>query len=356
MIEFDNVNLSLGSFSLYDVSMKINKGEYFFIIGPSGAGKTILLETIAGLHLPDSGRVLIRGEDVFLKPPEKRDIALVYQDYSLFPHMTIFDNVAFGLRMAKKSRAEVKESVDKMLIHFGISHLRDRKPLTMSGGEQQRVALARALIVNPEILLLDEPLSAMDPVNRDRFIKDLDSIHREFGITIVQVTHSREEAIALADRIAVIADGRLEQTGSLAEVFKTPASPVVARMAGIDNIFDGIITDLGGDGTCTIDIEGVSLRASYSGYVGNDVNLYIHSSDIILSGEMPQNSGCNILKGKIEGIFQRNNYYRIVIDCGISVYSSLSPREMVTRSLKPGMEVYLTFSPDDIHITSARNS
>jgi len=351
MIEFDNINLSLGSFSLYDVSMKINKGEYFFIIGPSGAGKTILLETIAGLHLPDSGRVLIRGEDVFLKPPEKRDIALVYQDYSLFPHMTIFDNVAFGLRMAKKSKAEVKESVDRMLEHFGISHLSKRKPLTMSGGEQQRVALARALVVNPEILLLDEPLSAMDPVNRDRFIKDLDSIHKEFGITIVQVTHSREEAIALADRIAVIADGRLEQTGTLDEVFKTPASPVVARMAGIDNIFEGIIADNNDDGSCFIDIEGVRLKTSYAGEPGEKINLYIHSSDVLLNEDMPENSGCNILKGRIEGIFQRNNYYRIIVDCGISVYSSLSPREMAESNLKPGTEIYVTFSPGDIHIT-----
>ena len=353
MIEFDDVNLSLGSFSLYNVSMKINKGEYFFIIGPSGAGKTILLETIAGLHLPDSGRVLIRGEDVFLKPPEKRGIALVYQDYSLFPHMTIFDNVAFGLRMAKKSKAEVKESVDKMLKHFGISHLSERKPLTMSGGEQQRVALARALVVNPEILLLDEPLSAMDPVNRDRFIKDLDSIHRQFGITIVQVTHSREEAIALADRIAVIADGRLEQTGSLAEVFKTPASPVVARMAGIDNIFDGVITGSGDGGTCTIYIEGVSLKALYDGKQGDNVTLYIHASDVILMEKKPDKSCDNVLNGRIEGIFERNNYYRVVTDCGISVYSSLSPREMAESSLKPGMKVCVVFSPGDIHITSA---
>ncbi|UUX91591.1 ABC transporter ATP-binding protein [Methanoplanus endosymbiosus] len=351
MIEFDDVNLSLGSFSLYNVSMKINKGEYFFIIGPSGAGKTILLETIAGLHLPDSGRVLIRGEDVFLKPPEKRDIALVYQDYSLFPHMTIFDNVAFGLRMAKKSRAEVKESVGRMLNHFGISHLSERKPLTMSGGEQQRVALARALVINPEILLLDEPLSAMDPVNRDRFIKDLDSIHKEFGITIVQVTHSREEAISLADRIAVIADGRLEQTGSLNEVFKTPASPVVARMAGIDNIFDGVVTDAGDDGICLIDLGGVSLKVLYSGKKGDNVNLYIHASDVLLMDSMPENGPDNILNGKIEGIFQRNNYFRVIVDCGESIYSSLSPREMAESNFKPGMEVYVAFSSANVHIT-----
>ena len=191
MIEFDRVSLALGSFSLNDVSLTIGRGDYYFIVGPSGAGKTVLLETIAGLHRPESGRVLLRGEEITTLPPEKRRVALVYQDYSLFPHMKVADNVGYGLKMQRRDKARIRERVADLLQQFGIDHLADRYPATLSGGEQQRVALARSIAVDPDVLLLDEPLSALDPVSKEKFIRDLQRIHREHNLTIVQVSHSR---------------------------------------------------------------------------------------------------------------------------------------------------------------------
>ena len=163
MIVLEHVSLSLGDFSLHDVDLRINKGEYLVLMGPSGAGKTVLLETIAGLRFPDNGRILLDGIDVSSIPPEKRRIAIVYQDYSLFPHMTAFENIAFGLRLRNVSGSETEQRVRSLLREFNLDHLMDRYPSSLSGGEQQRVALARALAVKPDILLLDEPFSALDP-------------------------------------------------------------------------------------------------------------------------------------------------------------------------------------------------
>ncbi|MFY1645284.1 ABC transporter ATP-binding protein, partial [Methanoculleus bourgensis] len=201
MIEFDQVSLALGSFRLNDVSLTINRGDYYFIVGPSGAGKTVILEAIAGLHRPRRGRILLRGEEVTSLPPEKRRVALVYQDYSLFPHMSVIDNVGYGLRMQGMGRADARREVAGLLTEFGIAHLADRYPGTLSGGEQQRVALARAVAVKPDILLLDEPLSALDPITQEKFILDLQRLHREDDLTIVQVSHARREAHLLATRM-----------------------------------------------------------------------------------------------------------------------------------------------------------
>ena len=351
MIEFENVSLRLGDFRLNEVSLRVESGDYYFVIGPSGAGKTIILEAIAGLHHPDSGRVIINGDDVSGVPPEKRKIALVYQDYSLFPHMSVRDNIAFGLKMQKMPKTEVEKRVGAVLSRFGISHLRDRSPYTMSGGEQQRVALARALVTEPDILLLDEPLSAMDQVNRDKFVADLRAIHEESSLTIVHVTHSREEALSLATRVAVIIDGTLEQEGERDEVFRKPPNRRVGRFVGIENVFEGTVAGTAAGGS-VIAVDGCSIRTRDAVPVGGRVCVYIRAADVsIRRAGMKLDDEYNCFPATIEEITPRESYYLLRIVCGISLYALATEQEIREKGLAPGQAVTVSFCPEAVHVT-----
>ncbi len=209
MIEIRGLLVRLGDFTLSIEKLLVKQGEYMVVLGPSGVGKTILLLTLAGLITPEKGSVLINGVDVTHDPPERRGVALVPQGYALFPHMNVYDNIAYGLRVRGAPEQEVREKVREIAERLGITHLLSRKPRTLSGGEQQRVALARALVVEPELLLLDEPLSALDPRLRISAIKLLKRLHRELGFTAIHVTHNLAEALSLATRIAYMEKGRL---------------------------------------------------------------------------------------------------------------------------------------------------
>lgn len=279
MIAIEHLSLDVGSAGIRDLSLVIKPKTWVFIIGPSGAGKTLILEAIAGLHTPEKGRILIHNTDVSGLSPEKRGIALVYQDYSLFPHMTVAENIAFGLKQGNKSSEEREEIVSDLLNRFRLLRFRDRYPGTLSGGEQQRVALARALAVQPELLLLDEPFAALDPQIREEHILLMQQIRRERGLTIVQVSHSREEAFALADQVAVIMEGRLVQAGTCEEIFFQPATPEVARFARIENIFSGTVS-WSGDGMIAVDVNGTSFRALAEIPAGRPVTLCIRGRDL----------------------------------------------------------------------------
>lgn len=209
MLEIKDIKLKLGRFALNNIDLKINIGEYFVILGASGAGKTVLLETIAGLYTPDKGYILYNKDDMVLLPPEKRDIGFVYQDYELFPHMTVEDNIIFGLKIRKMDKSIIAEKLYKLVSMLKIEHLLKRYPSKLSGGEKQRVALARAIIISPKILLLDEPLSALDIMIKPTLQQEIKNIHKEFVPTIIHVTHDIDEAIFLADRIGIMNDGNL---------------------------------------------------------------------------------------------------------------------------------------------------
>lgn len=219
MIALEGVSLRRGDFTLREITLTVSPGEYLFLVGPSGAGKTLLLEVIAGLHPDATGRILIRGSDMIGVPPEKRNIALVYQDYALFPHLTVRENVAFGPKMRGVPENRIETLVTELLDRFGARKLAGRYPGTLSGGERQRVALARALAVEPDILLLDEPFAAVDPDLRHQFLQEMRDLQRERGMTVVQVSHARDEASALADRVVLIVAGRILQVGSVDEIF-----------------------------------------------------------------------------------------------------------------------------------------
>lgn len=234
MIEFASVSKSFGGPAVVNgVSLALAAGELLAILGPSGCGKTTLLRIAGGYEPPDSGVVRISGHDVTHLPPEARNVGMVFQSYALFPHMTVFDNVQFGLRMRGMGKEERRKRVQYMLELVGLVGLDKRKPAELSGGQQQRVAVARALVIEPAALLLDEPLANLDRNVRLRMRDELRSLQRRLGITTILVTHDQEEALSMADRIAVMDAGRVEQTGRPLDFCLHPASPFVSRFFGM---------------------------------------------------------------------------------------------------------------------------
>ncbi|MDV4342511.1 ATP-binding cassette domain-containing protein [Methanoculleus sp. YWC-01] len=350
MIAFDRVSLALGSFSLDDVSLTIGKGDYYFIVGPSGAGKTVLLEAIAGLHQPDSGRILLRGTEITALPPDRRKVALVYQDYSLFPNMRVIENVSYGLRVQGMGKKEARTEVAPLLERFGIAHLADRYPGTLSGGEQQRVALARAVAVKPDILLLDEPLSALDPVTQEKFIDDLRRLHREDGLTIVQVSHSRREAHFLATRMAVIIDGTLVDEGEANVVLNAPKSREVASFIGVENILDGTVTANDG-GHATVDAGGRTIEAVTEAAAGEEVSLCIRADDVIVAVEDGRRSSArNTMAGTILQVVENGPVAEVKVDAGVELTAVLTRRSVRDLSLVPGTSVTLSVKATAIHV------
>jgi putative spermidine/putrescine transport system ATP-binding protein len=248
------------------LDLDIAAGEFFSMLGPSGSGKTTVLRLIAGFETPSAGTIELFGQDVTAKAPFDRDVNTVFQDYALFPHMSVLDNVAYGLRVrgigAKERRERAREALESVRLgSFG-----DRKPAQLSGGQRQRVALARATVVQPKALLLDEPLGALDLKLREQMQVELKELQRRLGITFIFVTHDQEEALTLSDRIAVFNEGRIEQLGTPSEIYENPKSPFVASFVGTSNIFDAAASKklFGHDGMTSVRPEKITLRAAGS--------------------------------------------------------------------------------------------
>jgi spermidine/putrescine transport system ATP-binding protein len=234
------------------IDLDIPAGQFYSLLGASGCGKTTTLRMIAGFEKPDSGRILLDGRDVAGDPPHKRPVNTVFQTYALFPFMTVWDNVAFGLKYQKVSKADTKTRVDEALELARMSDFAKRKPAQLSGGQQQRVALARALVLRPQVLLLDEPLGALDAKLRKQLQLELRSVQRDVGITFVYVTHDQEEALTMSDQIAVLAEGRIEQVGPPQEIYSAPATTFVAGFLGAANIFDAeVLEAANGSAVCS---------------------------------------------------------------------------------------------------------
>ena len=233
MIEIQHLGCRFGDFSLDDVSLRIGKGEYWVLLGPSGCGKSVLLQTIAGFFSPTAGRILVDGRDVTAQAPERRNIGLVFQQAALFPHLSVRGNIEYGLRARRVPAVEARRTVDELIERLGLAAVLSRPVATLSGGEAQRVAIARALAVRPVLLLLDEPLSSLDHNSRLELQTELARWHRELDLTTLHVTHSRDEAAALGDFLAVMLGGRVVQAGTLAELREKPRCPFVAHFLGL---------------------------------------------------------------------------------------------------------------------------
>ncbi len=242
------------------VNLEMPSGEFFSLLGPSGCGKTTSLRMIAGFERPTEGQILLDGVDMAQTPPHKRNVNTVFQNYALFPHLTVEENVAFGLKYQKASKEETRDRVGKALELVQMTQFTKRRPNQLSGGQQQRVALARALILNPKVLLLDEPLGALDAKLRKRLQIELKALQEEVGITFIYVTHDQEEALTMSDRIAVMSQGRVEQVGGPKEIYESPATAYVADFLGVSNLMDAEAAGVG-DGGCKIALGEFSLIA-----------------------------------------------------------------------------------------------
>ena len=328
------------------VSLEIEDNEFFTLLGPSGCGKTTLLRCIAGFEQLSSGRLLLFGDEIEGLPPNKRPINTVFQHYALFPHMTVRSNVAFGLRMLKRPEKEVNEVVGKMLELVHMGHLADRRPTQLSGGQQQRVALARALASRPKVLLLDEPLSALDLKLRQAMRVELKQLQEETGITFIFVTHDQEEALTMSDRIAVISEGQVQQIGPPLDVYERPVSHFVADFIGETNFIDVSVESVDGNtAVCATSSGGRILSQAVGGCkVGDKVSLSIRPEKIELRAGDDAHEG---LSGHINRpiYLGTDTHYHVAINGEDSTFLVRIQNAHDARVFEPGQAIGLVIDP-----------
>ncbi len=310
MLEVRHISKTYGSHPvLQDISFTVTRGETVCLLGPSGGGKSTILRIIAGLEIPDAGQVLWQGEDITYVPPHKRGFGLMFQDYALFPHMSVWENVAFGLRMQGLSRAEIERRVRDALERVNMWTFAHRRVTDLSGGEQQRVALARTLAPRPTLLMLDEPLGSLDRALREQLLEDLRHILREEDTPAIYVTHDQEEAFAIADRIILLREGHIEQEGTPEAVYARPRSTWVARFLGLDNLLEGRVLSLTPlrvdteEGIFTPACEDVAL------HVGDPITLLLRPRAV---GEAEKGQE-NRIQGRVQDVVFAGETYRVEI-------------------------------------------
>ena len=329
-----------GFLAVSDFNLEVKKGEFVTFLGPSGCGKTTTLRMIAGFDLPTEGQILLNSRDITKLPPYQRPINTVFQRYALFPHMNIYENIAFGLRQKKTKEDVIKKKVKKVLDLVDLEGFEGRSVQTLSGGQQQRIAIARALVNEPEILLLDEPLGALDLKMRKEMQLELKQMHDELGITFIYVTHDQEEALTMSDRIVVMSEGRIQQLGTPEDIYNEPKNAFVADFIGESNIFNGIMTGklrarfCGGEFECVDDIE-----------EGTHITAVVRPEDVEIT---PPEEGT--IRGIVSSVIFKGMHYEITIESG--------KNEMVARSVhsaRPGDTVGMRVDPDNIHVMIAEN-
>ncbi|MGY3454157.1 ABC transporter ATP-binding protein [Bradyrhizobium sp. USDA 4353] len=336
------------------VAMDIRPGEFFSLLGPSGCGKTTTLRMIAGFDSPSTGEIRLDGADITHVPAHKRDMAMVFQNYALFPHRTVAENVAFGLRMRKVDKATIAAKVKAALAMVELSGMEDRRPAQLSGGQQQRVALARAIVISPRVLLCDEPLGALDKKLRQQMQFELKQLQKNLGVTLVFVTHDQEEALAMSDRIAVMNAGRVEQIGTPVEIYDQPRTRFVADFIGDTNIFRGQrVTMDHGAGIAVGNSLALALPRPVAAAEGEVVSVALRPEKItIAAADQPEsrNSGTSA-----RGTVESTNFlggavlYRIVLDGGQRVLAQ-QPNSGAVPLHRPGQAVALGWRPADLVI------
>ncbi|MEO3470844.1 putative 2-aminoethylphosphonate ABC transporter ATP-binding protein [Roseomonas sp. CAU 1739] len=352
-LEVHEVGKQFGGFvALHRVNLAVQAGEFVTFLGPSGCGKTTLLRGIAGLDPPTTGRILQGGRDITHLPPAERDFGIVFQSYALFPNLTVTQNIAYGLRGRAWPKARVRERVDELLSLIGLDEHSAKYPAQLSGGQQQRVALARALANEPGLLLLDEPLSALDAIVRQHLRQEIRSLQQRLGVTTIMVTHDQEEAMGVSDRIVVMSRGRIEQIGTPAEIYDRPASPFVAGFVGHSSRIEAVVDTPPG----LIVANGVRIaaEAARSLLYGTRVTAFIRPEHIRL--HRPDAAPAGALEATVTGMEFHGPVVRLSLEAGpLRLLASLTPDALVALAAMPGAEVaavlpaeHLMVFPEDV--------
>ncbi len=334
-----------GNFTAVEqVNLDVEKGEFVSLLGPSGCGKTTTLQMIAGFLEPTEGKVFINGQDITGVKPDKRNLGIVFQSYALFQHMTVTDNVAFGLEMRKVDKAERNERVKETLTLVHLENFAHRYPRELSGGQQQRVALARALVIRPEVLLLDEPLSALDAKIREDMQIELRAIQRKVGTTTILVTHDQSEAMAMSDRIAVMNEGRLAQVDKPYTAYEHPGDSFVTEFLGKSNVFKGIVGRVNGS-TTAIDVSGIEFSASGVAFdTGSSVNISVRPEKVRLV-----KAGQGLVNGKIHARIFLGNHWVFQINTSIGEVIAIA-QNTGHQSMEEGQDIGLEWSPEEVRV------
>lgn len=340
MLTLKNITKRLPEFSLEDISFTVEQGDYFILLGESGAGKSMLLETIAGLVTPDSGMIKLNGKDITVEKIQNRNIGLVFQDHAVFPHLKVSENIIYALYNSGLSKTEKIEKVKNIAKELGITELLDRRPETLSGGELQRVALGRTLIQQPKILLLDEPLASLDTRLKGELRRLLRKIHHN-GQTILHVTHDYEEALSLGTGIAVINEGKIIQAGTPAEVFHHPKSEFVAHFVGVKNFFPARLV-LENMASFAITDNNIRIRV-VNDETGIEGFVLIRGEDILLSNEQVETSATNNFIGRVVEVVPSSGGMDITIDIGIEIHALITRESHSKMGIREGKTCWVHF-------------
>ena len=352
-IEIKGVSKHFGDVVAVDnVDLTIKKGELFSILGASGSGKTTLLRILAGLEIPSQGSILIDGVDMTSVAPYDRPVNIMFQNYALFPHMSVFENIAYGLKKEGLQKESIEEKVQRMLTLVKLEGYENRKPNQLSGGQSQRVALARSLVKEPKVLLLDEPMAALDKKLRQSTQFELMDIHYELGITFVIVTHDQEEAMTLSDRIAIMEQGQFVQIGSPNLIYENPRSKFVADFLGNINLLEAIITEQN-EKEIVVDCAalGGELKFDQTEQANaSEMTVALRPEKVMIEKNMPTNDGQSHIKGIVEdfGYFGNLSIYRVKTESGHVIQFSKQNRDRVEQSIKWEDEVYLSWDNDSL--------
>jgi len=352
-VKLENLVKTFGSLAAVDgVSLQIKKSEFFTLLGPSGCGKTTTLRMIAGFNKPDKGKIYFDDKPMNNIPPEKRNTGMVFQNYALWPHMSIFKNVAFGLEMRKTSRQEIKERVEAALDLVDLKELGDRTPDQLSGGQQQRVALARALVIEPDVLLLDEPLSNLDAKLRVEMRKEIKSLQKKLAITTIYVTHDQKEALAVSDRLAVMGIGKIAQVGSPLEIYSKPKNKFVASFIGLINLFHGKVSRIRKTEVWIKTPKGLDICASSLDGVkkGMKVLVAVRPENIDVHPHGFSDFQKNTINGVIEAIEYLGSLSRYSVKTMQQTINADQYFPSIEKSLKLNDKVTVSFERDHISL------
>lgn len=336
------------------IDLDVPAGEFFSLLGPSGCGKTTTLRLIAGFEQPTDGRILLDGVDMARTPPHRRPVNTVFQSYALFPHLSVFDNVAFGLRFGDHSRAEARRQVGEALALVRLEGFERRRPSQLSGGQQQRVALARALVLNPSVLLLDEPLGSLDAKLRKQLQVELKALQEAVGITFIYVTHDQEEALTMSDRLAVMSSGRIEQCATPGQVYEEPSTAFVADFLGVSNLMDGIAQERGGSG-CRVRVGDFTLEAG-SGETAatGPVRLVVRPERVKLEAHGGPDLGGNRLPAMVDRLVYLGSSTQVLLRLpGGQSLQALVQSEGRALSYAQGTPVRVFLPPDAVRVLAA---